>query len=151
VKNSRAKSRVLIALLVFASSLITLSAAQKNLPSEHVPAGVAHGKIAPLGHLAGTNQLRLAIGLPLRHADALTNLLREMYDPASPQYHHYLTPAEFTARFGPTPEEYAAVTRFAKENGFSIRMMARSAAERDQERQFFAFLIKPAGKHGRAA
>jgi len=120
VKNSRVKSRVLIALLVFASSWITLSAAQKKLPSEHVPAGVAHGKIAPLGHLAGTNQLRLAIGLPLRHADALTNLLREMYDPASPQYHHYLTPAEFTARFGPTPEEYAAVTRFAKENGFSV-------------------------------
>lgn len=41
------------------------------------------------------------------------------------------------------------VRRLAKQNGFSIRMMARSAAERDQERQFFAFLIKPAARHGR--
>lgn len=47
------------------------------------------------------------------------------------------------------------VRRLAKQAGFSIRMMARSAAERDQERQFFAFLIKPVTKpaagHGRAA
>ncbi|WP_028102623.1 methyltransferase [Pseudoduganella violaceinigra] len=43
------------------------------------------------------------------------------------------------------------VRRLAKEAGFSIRMMARSVAERDQERQFFAFLIKPAADHGRAA
>ncbi|MBW8864575.1 MAG: S8/S53 family peptidase, partial [Verrucomicrobia bacterium] len=120
MKHRRAKSRVLIALVVFTYSLITLSAAQKKLPSEHVPAGIARGKIAPAGHLAGTNELRLAIGLPLHHADALTNLLREIYDPASPQFHHYLTPAEFTARFGPTPEEYAAVARFAKENGFKV-------------------------------
>jgi len=86
----------------------------------HVPAVVASGKIAPLGHLAGTNQMRLAIGLPLRDAGALTRLLREMSDPASPQFHHYLTPAEFTARFGPTPADYATVLHFAETNGFAI-------------------------------
>lgn len=42
------------------------------------------------------------------------------------------------------------VRRLAKQAGFSIRLMARSAAERDQERQFFAFLIKPVAGHGRA-
>jgi release factor glutamine methyltransferase len=42
------------------------------------------------------------------------------------------------------------VRRLAKQAGFSIRLMARSAAEREQERQFFAFLIKPAARHGRA-
>jgi len=64
--------------------------------------------------------MRLAIGLPLRDAAALTNLLREIYDPKSPQYRHYLTPAEFTARFGPTPEDYAAVQHFAETNGLTI-------------------------------
>ena len=41
------------------------------------------------------------------------------------------------------------VRRLAKQHGFSIRLMASSAAGRAQERQFFAFLIKPAGGHGR--
>ncbi|MDR3456356.1 MAG: protease pro-enzyme activation domain-containing protein [Verrucomicrobiae bacterium] len=81
---------------------------------------MARGRIASLGRMAGTNELRLAIGLPLRNAAALTNLLREIYDPTSPQFHHYLTPTEFTARFGPTPEDYAAVQRFATTNGFKI-------------------------------
>ena len=49
----------------------------------------------------GTN-LSLAIGLPLRNREALTNLLEQIYDPASTNYHHYLTPEEFTAQFGPT-------------------------------------------------
>ncbi|HSY19799.1 MAG TPA: protease pro-enzyme activation domain-containing protein [Candidatus Acidoferrales bacterium] len=95
-------------------------AAQTKLGSSHVPAAVAEGRIASLGRMAGTNQLRLAIGLPLRNAASLTNLLRDLYDPTSPQFHHYLTPAEFTARFGPTPADYAAVQRFATTNGFAI-------------------------------
>ncbi|HEV2695776.1 MAG TPA: protease pro-enzyme activation domain-containing protein [Verrucomicrobiae bacterium] len=103
--------------LFFSGSIF---AAQKQLGSNYVPSVVAQGKAAPLGRMAGTNELQLAIGLPLRNAAALTNLLREIYDPTSPQFHHYLTPAEFTARFGPTPEDYAAVQRFAQTNGFII-------------------------------
>ena len=45
-----------------------------------------------MGFLPGTTRLNLAIGLPLRNGEALTNLLRQIYDPASAQYHHYLTP-----------------------------------------------------------
>lgn len=95
-------------------------AAQKTLSPSLVPALVAHGKIAPLGRVAGTAELRLALALPLRDADGLTNLLREIYNPGSPEFHHYLTPTEFTARFGPTPADYAAVLRFAKLSGFKI-------------------------------
>lgn len=56
----------------------------------------------------------------MHNAGALSNLLQAISDPASPQFHHYLTPAEFTARFGPTPAEYAAVVNFAKTNGLVI-------------------------------
>ncbi|MYN04042.1 methyltransferase [Pseudoduganella sp. DS3] len=41
------------------------------------------------------------------------------------------------------------VRRLAKQAGFSIRMIAKSAAKRAGKRQFFVFLIKPAAKHGR--
>ncbi|MEY4917795.1 MAG: hypothetical protein RL616_1708, partial [Verrucomicrobiota bacterium] len=96
-------------------------AAQKRLAAGHVPPAVAQGKVAPLNRLSATNELRLALALPLRDAAGLTNFLRDLYDPASPQFRHYLTPAEFTARFGPTPADYTAVLRFAKTNGLTVK------------------------------
>ena len=53
--------------------------------------------------------MKLAIGLPLRNQEALTNLLQQLYDPSSPNYRHYLTPEEFTAQFGPTEQDYQKV------------------------------------------
>ena len=84
----------------------------------HVPAAIS--RLQAKGQLAATNQLYLAIGLPLRNQSVLTNLLRQIYDPASPYYRHYLTPEEFTAQFGPTEQDYQAVIAFAKANGFEI-------------------------------
>jgi hypothetical protein len=84
----------------------------------HVPAAVAGLK--PTGDFPGTNRLNLAIGLPLRNKEALTHLLREIYDPASPRYHHYLTPEQFTEQFGPTEKDYRAVIAFAKANGLTV-------------------------------
>ncbi|MGA2248150.1 MAG: immunoglobulin domain-containing protein, partial [Verrucomicrobiota bacterium] len=76
--------------------------------------------LQPTGRLPGTNRLNLAIGLPLRNREALTNLLRQIYDPACPNYRHYLTPGQFTERFGPTEEDYQAVIAFAKANGLAV-------------------------------
>jgi hypothetical protein len=70
--------------------------------------------------LPATNQLRLIIGLPLRNQETLTNLLHQIYDPSSPNYHHYLTPKEFTQRFGPTEKDYQAIIAFAKANGLTV-------------------------------
>ena len=84
----------------------------------HVPKIV--GKLTAIGDLPATNELQLAIGLPLRDEAGLDDLLKEIYDPASPNYHRYLTPEEFTARFGPTAADYAAVQEFARTNGLKI-------------------------------
>ena len=35
--------------------------------------------------------------MPLRNPEVLKGVLQHLYDPASPNYHHYLTPAQFTA------------------------------------------------------
>ena len=84
----------------------------------HVPEAVK--RLAPLGRENGSERLKLALGLPLRNQEELTNLLHDIYDPTSPNYRHYLTPEEFTARFGPTEEDYQAVIRFAQRNGLSV-------------------------------
>ena len=84
----------------------------------HVPAAVAH--LTPQGLLPATNELHLAIGLPLRNEDALNELLQEIYDPASTNYHRYLTPEQFMERFGPTEANYQAVIDFARTNGLTV-------------------------------
>ncbi len=85
---------------------------------DHVPAAVS--KMKPVGRLEPDRALRLAIGLPLRNKEGLTNLLQRIYDPTSPDYRHYLTPAQFAETFGPTETDYRAVMAFAKANGLQI-------------------------------
>jgi subtilase family serine protease len=60
------------------------------------------------------------MSLPLRNQDGLNNLLQRLYDPASPDYHQYLTPAQFSEKFGPTREDYQKAVDFARSNGFEI-------------------------------
>ena len=93
-------------------SMMPAAAAPRQVMHGHVPAVVAH--LQPTGNFAGTNRLNLAIGLPLRNQEALTNLLRQIYDPASPNYRHYLTPEQFTEQFGPTEKDYQAVDCFCE-------------------------------------
>ena len=84
----------------------------------HLPEAVA--ALQPIGRLDGATRLRLSISLPLHHQTELTNLLEQLYDPASPLYHHYLTPEDFDARFGPTEEDYQALIAWAARSGFTV-------------------------------
>jgi uncharacterized repeat protein (TIGR03803 family) len=111
----RACSFLMLCVFGFA---VSAGAAPLQVLHGQVPSGVKQLRSA--GSLPDTNRLGLVISLPLRNQDALTNLLRQIYDPASPAYHHYLTPAQFTAQFSPTMDDYQALIAFAKSNGFVI-------------------------------
>ena len=78
------------------------------------------GGLVSDGSLPASSPLRLAIGVSPRDEKGLDDLLAELYDPASTNYHRYLSPDEFTARFGPTPAEYQKVIEFARTNGLTI-------------------------------
>jgi hypothetical protein len=73
-----------------------------------------------VGRLAEDGTLYLAIGLPLRNQRELDRRLQQIYDPASPGYHHYLTSAQFTEMFGPTEGDYQAVIACATAHGLRI-------------------------------
>src|SRR5580658_2666010 len=88
------KNGFLFSLFIFMFGSISAQAEPTRVLPGHVPAATA--ALRPLGELPGTNSLRLAITLPLRHREALTDLLQRLYDPASPDYHRYLTPPQFT-------------------------------------------------------
>ena len=83
-----------------------------------VPPVVA--RLTPTGRLPATNHLFLALGLPLRNQAALGELLRQLYDPHSTNFHKFLTPPEFAARFGPTEQDYQAVIGFVEANGLVV-------------------------------
>ena len=85
---------------------------------EHVPA--AAKSLAPLGRLPGSQRLNLAVSLPLRNQAALDEYLRELSDPTNPNFRRYLTPAQFTQRFGPTQQDYDAVVNFASTHGLNV-------------------------------
>jgi len=91
---------------------------ESHISSSHVPAAVALAK--PVDRLPAAKRLNLAIGLRLTHREALSNLLAEIYDPASPRYHEYLSPEEFTARFGPSVQDYQALIAFVQTNNLKI-------------------------------
>src|SRR4029077_17108473 len=92
--------------------------AQKTLKG-HVLPNVR--QMTPIGRVSSTEQLHLAIGLSLPNQKELTGFLNQPYDPANPNYHHYLTPQEFTKRFSPSESDYQAVIDFATANGFKVK------------------------------
>src|SRR5208282_2688901 len=89
-----------VGLALFFSAVSPSLAAELQVLHGHVPAAVARFHLQPTGQLPATKSLQLAIGLPLRNEAALDDLLRQLYDPASPNFRQFLTPEEFTARFG---------------------------------------------------
>ncbi len=81
---------------------------------------VANGRAQFVGRLPATQTLRFDIVLPLRDRAGVQSFLQEIHDPASSAYHKFLTPQEFTARFGPSQEDWDALVAFAKASGFEI-------------------------------
>ncbi|HEY2084122.1 MAG TPA: FG-GAP-like repeat-containing protein [Verrucomicrobiae bacterium] len=84
----------------------------------HIPAAARLAQA--VGTMPATERLSVAIALPFRNQAALTNLLHQINDPASPNYRHYLTREQFTERFGPTEADYSALKKFASASGLRI-------------------------------
>ena len=72
------------------------------------------GRVSPL------ETVPLALTLPLRDPAGLSDLLGRLYTPGDPMQGRFLTPDEFAQRFGPTPEDYAAVADFARRAGLTV-------------------------------
>ena len=64
--------------------------------------------------------MQLDVVLPLRDREGLQNFLAELYSNTIPNSVHFLTPAEFTQRFGPTQQDYDAVVRYMQGHGLAV-------------------------------
>ncbi len=107
--------------IVALASVVSICRAQSlPLSTRHVREATLNGQAPLLGHLSATQSLRLVLVLPLRNQPELDDLLQRLYDPSSSSYHQFLTVEEFTSRFGPAPEDYDSVIRFANDNGLKV-------------------------------
>jgi subtilase family serine protease len=71
-----------------------------------------------LGPVAGSMPMQLTIGLTGNRAGA-DALLRRVYAKNDPMYHHFLTPAQFTAAFSPSAASAQAVANYLTSAGLT--------------------------------
>ena len=107
-------------LFIVAVQSVAIVAQAQSVTTHHVRDAVRTGQAQATGRLPSNQVLQLDLVLPLRDQAGLESFLKQLYNPASPSYRQFLTVPEFTARFGPTQENYDAVVRFAKTYGFEI-------------------------------
>lgn len=99
---------------------VTLPARTLNEPMANTPLDA--------GQLATSQPLTLTLRLaptPAQAAD-LKQLLSAQLDPASPTYHHWLTPEKFAKRFGMTDDRLAALTAWLETEGLTVGALSPS-------------------------
>lgn len=113
----------LMGISVFGSRYIVRASVGQRLPIQGQTVPLL--KTARMMGAAGASQpLNLSIGLQLRNRQALATLLHNIYTPHSPLYHHYLTPQQFAAQFGPTPTQQRQVINYLQSQGLTVTSVA---------------------------
>ncbi|MGD0192132.1 MAG: S53 family peptidase [Rhizomicrobium sp.] len=99
----------------------------EGLLTTHVPKVVAQHEVRMAGRPNPNTPMFVDIALPMRNQGQLHDLIKQLYNPKSPQYRHYLSVAQFTERFGPTKSDYDAAVKFFSSSGIEVK---RTSANR---------------------
>jgi kumamolisin len=119
---------LLLSIAMFAFTGIMEGRAE-TVMTRHVREVTLNGQAALLGRLPATQNLRLDVVLPLRDPAGLDDFLAELYNPESSNYRQFLTPREFTERFGPTQQDYDSVVRYVEDHGLAVVGGSRDGME----------------------
>src|SRR5271167_505391 len=110
---------LLLSIGAFVSAGVIEGRAQ-TLMTRQVRDVTLNGQAKLLGRLPATQIMQLDVVLPLRDQAGLDAFLADLHNPNSPGNRHYLTPAEFTERFGPTQQDYDAVVQYVQDHGLAV-------------------------------
>jgi hypothetical protein len=91
-------------------------------PAQEVTDNVLPGldRLASRGLASPLTELHVGIGLAASDPAGQLALYDRLYDPASPLYHRFLTPAEVAARFGVSEPRFRAVTDWLGSGGLRL-------------------------------
>ncbi|MFD7733356.1 protease pro-enzyme activation domain-containing protein [Kitasatospora phosalacinea] len=93
------------------------AAARVSLPQTVTPAVARSHK---QGDVPADRRISVAVSLKLRDTAALDRFLTAVATPGTAEYGHYLTPAQFTDRFGPSAADVEQVRAFLTSQGLSV-------------------------------
>ena len=110
--NRKRGMQFLIVAAVF--SVAALHVQAQNLLTRHVREAVRTGEAPALAEMPGGQTMQLDVVLPLRDPAGLKAFLQQVYNPGSPIYRQFLTPEQFTERFGPTQADYDDAVSYLK-------------------------------------
>jgi hypothetical protein len=81
------------------------------------------GRMTPSTRITG---ITLTFALTAEQKAELDALVQAQLTPGNPEYHQWLTPAEYAARFGMSPSDVQKVETWLQSEGFSIERVANS-------------------------
>jgi len=107
------------ALALCGALFLAATAAGQAAPSVYS----AQAKAIDLGSVhryQADSAITLTVAMKPTHADEFEGLLNSIYSKGDPNYRHFLTPQEFTARFGPSKASIERVTQYLRAAGFTV-------------------------------
>jgi kumamolisin len=105
-----------LAIATFAASANAAAGSVKILGNHPAQAAELVGQ----GSVPSDRQLGMQLTLALHNRADLDRLLAAQQDKSSPQYHHWISTAEFDARFGPTDADVQKVSSSLAQSGFTV-------------------------------
>ncbi len=117
---------IAVALGVAASAVAAQAsdAVGARVATQEVPAVV--GRAQYLRPHAASAAMNVLVSLKLRNAAQLDAFLRDVRDPASAQYHKFLTPQQFAAQYGPTQQQVQQVVAYLRAQGLRVQSVSRN-------------------------
>ncbi len=109
-----------------AQSQPAVSAAQRILPG-HLPAWASNANLlAPVPAELPLDRMTIILARSPLQQQAFEAFLADQQNPASSEYHHWLTPAEIADRFGPSSQDTASVTLWLRSQGLQVASVSNS-------------------------
>jgi subtilase family serine protease len=115
-------SRICVLLLSTVAwvSAAVLPARGEGVMTHHVRQATLNGRARQIGRLPAHQIMQLDVVLALRDPSGLDTFLADLYSSTVPNYRHFLTPEEFTDRFGPTQQDYDSVVSYVQNHGLTV-------------------------------
>ena len=119
-----AAQAILLCLCLGQSALAHGDSQKVKLDKIVAPDAIKHSML--VGHTKADKTLHLSVSLPYGDAAGMQAFVDSVNNPASPNYHQYITPEAVGARFGLSDANVQAVSDYLKTQGFKINLVAKN-------------------------
>jgi subtilase family serine protease len=102
------------------------SSSAQPLPDHHPSWANPANNVGSVPSDLSLEQMTLVLARSSQQEAALQQLLADQQNPASPNYHHWLTPAEVGQRFGLSDQDIATITAWLQSQGLHVNWVSPS-------------------------